>query len=168
MRNQCVAIIIVVIIIVVIVVFVAKSSDDSRTGYYNKFSVLSFLDTYERRARRGSTVWASLSNNNFVPLRALKMAVLSYYYFGEKTNDGALTLREERQSQGSSSYNAHRLYSYGCVRKVWVCTYIRVQDPRSTFKVENIEICIYVTFYARFGILILLKLIISLVARNGK
>lgn len=34
----------------------------------------------------------------------------------------------------------HRVYPYGCVRKVWVCTYIRVQDPRSTFKVENIEV----------------------------
>lgn len=73
----------------------------------------SYSDAFFSRRTKGvpsgSTVWVPLSNNNFVPLRALKMAVLSYYYFGEKTNDGALTLREKRQSQGSSSYNARRV-----------------------------------------------------------
>lgn len=100
-----------------------------------RFRSFSFLRVSKACPARRSPVWAPLSNNNFVPLRALKMAVLSYYYFGEKTNDGALTLRgEERQSQGSQY--THALYvchvRCGCVT--------RMQDPRSTFGVKNIAV----------------------------
>lgn len=79
---------------------------------------------------RGASYWASLSNNNLVLLRALKMAVLSYYYFGEKTNDDALTLREEeRQSQGPR-YNVSSC-ARDCMSVIY--RYIRVHTPDCRF-----------------------------------
>lgn len=77
-------------------------------------------------------------------LRALKMAVLSYYYFGEKTNDGArlryVKRRGETESQGPR-YNVSR-YARD---RVGERTYARTPSWPSSLSLSH-TLCLFFIF----------------------
>lgn len=93
-----------------------RGGDISLMRYTKKIS-----ERYERE--RGAARWVSLSNNNFVLLRALKMAVLSYYYFGEKTNDGARLRYVKRRGEERQRAKALGITYHGMHEVVWVRVY---------------------------------------------